>query len=206
MVMLNNSLNAWGTEGFSAALKAELEELRSDVLPIAQAVEPGNRLDDSDLGVIVNGVSEDARHVYATVGVFFAQVVECVSCGGGDGWVAVTSMSGRLASRSGRQARHEEQLRMCIGIYIALFGLLIFYGDYVMEQYGLAAISGPDSAPMVVALGWEMVAPLWPLVALGALAGSAVTALVLRKGRSCATGACAVPSAPQDAPADDRPG
>lgn len=85
MVILNTSVEAWGTDGFSAALKAELEGLRSDVLPIAHVVEEGNRLDDSDLGVIVNEVADDAQHIHAKVGVFFAQFLECVTCGGGSG-------------------------------------------------------------------------------------------------------------------------
>ncbi len=85
MKTLDTSIKTWGTDGFSAVLKAELEELRSDVLPIAHAVEEGNRLDDSDLGIIVNEVTDDAQHIYAKVGVFFAQFLECVTCGGGSG-------------------------------------------------------------------------------------------------------------------------
>ncbi|SCZ52213.1 hypothetical protein [Thiohalomonas denitrificans] len=85
MKILKASIDSWGTERFSAVLKSELEQLRSGVLPIAHAVEKGNRLDESDLGVIINEVSDDEQHIYARVGVFFAQIVECVTCGGGSG-------------------------------------------------------------------------------------------------------------------------
>lgn len=85
MVILADALDAWGTERFRAVLKSELEKLRSDVLPIAHAVEEGNRLDDSDLGIIVNEVTDDEQRIHARVGVFCAQYIDCVTCGGGRG-------------------------------------------------------------------------------------------------------------------------
>lgn len=85
MTFLKSSANAWGTAEFSSTLKAEMERLRSDVLPIANAIGAGNRIDDSDLGAIVNEVRDDAGHIYAKVGVFFAEIVECLTCSGGDG-------------------------------------------------------------------------------------------------------------------------
>jgi len=83
--MLEASLNAWGSDRFSATLKSEMERLRGDVLPISHVIEKGNRVDDSDLGIIVNTVSEEPKHIIADVGVFFAQIVTCLTCSGGDG-------------------------------------------------------------------------------------------------------------------------
>ncbi len=85
MTVLSNSAAAWGSDAFAATLKAELERLRSDVLPIAHAIADGSRLDDSDLGIIVNEVSDDANHIHARVGVFFAEIVACTTCSGGSG-------------------------------------------------------------------------------------------------------------------------
>jgi hypothetical protein len=85
MILLKKSAAAWGTDAFSATLRAEMEGLRGDVLPIVHVVGPGNRLDDSDLGVIVNAVSDDGHQIRATVGVFFAEVVACTTCSGGSG-------------------------------------------------------------------------------------------------------------------------
>lgn len=85
MTTLTQSLAAWNTTAFSDSLKAELERLRSDVLPITHAIAEGNRLDDSDLGVIVNEVGEDESHIIAKVGVFFNEIVSCSTCSGGDG-------------------------------------------------------------------------------------------------------------------------
>lgn len=85
MTTLTAALAAWGTDAFSATLKAELERLRSDVLPIGQVISAGNRIDDSDLGVIVNQVSADESHIFANIGVFFAEIVSCTTCSGGSG-------------------------------------------------------------------------------------------------------------------------
>lgn len=85
MTLLRASLDAWGSEAFTTTLKAELERLRSDVLPIAHVIAAGSRLDDSDLGVILNEASDDVHYIHAKVGVFFTEIVECVTCGGGNG-------------------------------------------------------------------------------------------------------------------------
>ncbi|MDX9741828.1 MAG: hypothetical protein RBT81_11715 [Gammaproteobacteria bacterium] len=85
MTVLRASAAAWGSSAFTSSLKSELERLRSDVLPIAHVVGAGNRLDDSDLGVIVNEVRDDAANIYARVGVFFAEIVNCTTCSGGSG-------------------------------------------------------------------------------------------------------------------------
>ena len=85
MTLLKASASAWGTDSFSSILKLEIENLRSDVLPIAHVIGDGNRLDDSDLGIIIDGVRDDATHIYAKVGVFFAEIVACTTCSSGSG-------------------------------------------------------------------------------------------------------------------------
>ena len=84
MTTLPCALQAWGSEEFKQSLKGELEALRQDVLPLQQAVGRGNRVYDHDLGVTVMGVSDDDEAIHAKVGVFFAEVISCVSCGEGD--------------------------------------------------------------------------------------------------------------------------
>jgi hypothetical protein len=85
MTFLKASASAWGTDSFSSTLKAEMERLRNGVLPIAHVIGDGNRLDDSDLGMIVNAVRDDETHIYAKVGVFFTEIVACTTCSGGSG-------------------------------------------------------------------------------------------------------------------------
>lgn len=81
MAKLENSLIAWNTASFQQTLKAELETLKQDVLPLNEVVEEGNTVVDSDLGVNVIEVSDDEQMIHAKVGVFFAQIVDCLCCG-----------------------------------------------------------------------------------------------------------------------------
>lgn len=84
MVTMTKTLNAWGSDGFKQTLKEEMETFRRDVLPLEQVIDQGNRVYDNDLGVTVMRVSDDADTISARVGVFFAEVISCVSCGEGD--------------------------------------------------------------------------------------------------------------------------
>lgn len=84
MATMPNSLLAWGSDTFKQALQAELETFRRDVLPLDEAVDRGNRVYDNDLGITVMGVSDAGDAIQAKVGVFFAEVIACISCGEGD--------------------------------------------------------------------------------------------------------------------------
>jgi hypothetical protein len=81
MVKLSHSLHAWQTEAFSHTLKSELETLRGDVLPLGEVIGEGNSVLDSDLGVTVLAVAEGDGVIRAEVGVYFAEIVSCCSCG-----------------------------------------------------------------------------------------------------------------------------
>ncbi len=75
---------------------------------------------------------------------------------------------------------------MCIAIYLALIGLFIFYSDYVIDQYALT-VNAEGQGAMVVAVGWEMVTWLWPVVVLAMLIASAVSVWIMRRCRRCKT-------------------
>lgn len=69
---------------------------------------------------------------------------------------------------------------MCIAIYGALFALLLFYSDHVLEQYALAVSIGGEQW-MVVAIGWEMLPLLWPPALLLMVVASGMTLLLTRR-------------------------
>jgi len=69
---------------------------------------------------------------------------------------------------------------MCIAIYLALIGLFVFYSDYVVNQYALTVIQTSGDT-MVIAVGWEMVPALWPLLVAAMVVASAVTLFVARR-------------------------
>lgn len=68
---------------------------------------------------------------------------------------------------------------MCMAIYAILFALLLFYSDYVIEQYALSVTAG-EQQWMVAAIGWEILPMLWPLVLLLMVAASGMTLFAVR--------------------------
>lgn len=81
MTKLSNSLRDWQTDAFNNTLQSELEALRGDVLPLAEVIGEGNTVLDSDLGVTVIAVEDGEGVIQAHVGVYFAEIVSCCSCG-----------------------------------------------------------------------------------------------------------------------------
>ena len=79
---------------------------------------------------------------------------------------------------------------MCIGIYLALIALFLFYSHTVIEQYALSITSG-EGDWMMIALGWEIVLEIWPMIVLSMVIASAVTLFVTLKVKgkaSCCDG------------------
>jgi hypothetical protein len=66
---------------------------------------------------------------------------------------------------------------MCYVIYGALILLFLLYSDALLEPLSLASASA-DGAWMTVALGWEIVAQLWPLLVLAGIVSSFLTYLI----------------------------
>ncbi|MFA7557517.1 MAG: hypothetical protein WCZ20_06940 [Hydrogenophaga sp.] len=69
---------------------------------------------------------------------------------------------------------------MCLAIYAALIGLFVLYSDHVIEQYALSLNTG-GVEHVVVAIGWEMVLWLWPLLLAAMMAASAVSVWATRR-------------------------
>ena len=63
---------------------------------------------------------------------------------------------------------------MCYVIYAALILLFGLYCDSLLQSLVLATTTG-DGGLMTMALGWEMVPHLWPLLALAAVISSLLT-------------------------------
>ncbi len=69
---------------------------------------------------------------------------------------------------------------MCIAIYVALFALLLFYSNHAIEQYALS-VTTAEQQWMVVAIGWEMLPLLWPVVLMLMIVASGITLFVMRR-------------------------
>lgn len=75
------ALAAWGTPGFQATLKRELEALAPDALPLQQGVAQGGLADGADITVSVFSARDDVQAIHANVGVFFTEIIAGCSCG-----------------------------------------------------------------------------------------------------------------------------
>jgi hypothetical protein len=71
---------------------------------------------------------------------------------------------------------------MCYVIYGALILSLGVYSDALLRQYALATTAAQDQWTLV-ALGWELVWVLWPLLAFVAILASALTFFATRVAR-----------------------
>ncbi len=69
---------------------------------------------------------------------------------------------------------------MCLAIYAALIGLFILYSDHIVGQYALSLNTG-GAETVVVAVGWEMVLWLWPLLLASMVVASAVSVWATRR-------------------------
>ena len=69
---------------------------------------------------------------------------------------------------------------MCIAIYTALIALLWIYSDFILESYALSTSSG-ENGWMMVALGWEIIPTIWPVILLMMVMASAVTFFVVQR-------------------------
>ncbi len=79
MIRLPESLRAWNTPAFEAALKRELERAAAE-LPLQQAVTSTSVALDDKVSVMVLGAEEAGGVIRARVGVFFAGIVGGCSC------------------------------------------------------------------------------------------------------------------------------
>jgi hypothetical protein len=71
---LMQAVRAWGRPEFREVLKAEVEGLGVDELPLRQALRSGNFVIDARPRVMVNGVDERGDAIIARLGLFFAGI------------------------------------------------------------------------------------------------------------------------------------
>lgn len=79
MIRLPESLHAWNTPEFAAALKRELEA-QAPQLPLQGAVAATSMALDDAVAVMLIGATEEGAAIRARVGVFFAGIVAGCSC------------------------------------------------------------------------------------------------------------------------------
>ncbi len=80
-VFLPRALEAWHTPAFPAVLKAELEGLPADTLPLQHCTTQGGRVDAGGVTVSLLAAQQTPTQILARVAVFFTELVGGCSCG-----------------------------------------------------------------------------------------------------------------------------
>lgn len=80
ILSLPDSLLAWDSPGFAAALKRELEALPPGSLPLQQGLAATSHALDADIQVMVIATGGTDGAITARVGVFYAGIVAGCSC------------------------------------------------------------------------------------------------------------------------------
>lgn len=80
MLQLRRALSAWGTPIFRDVLKAEIEQLDAQQLPLQQGLSHSSYACDDNIRVVIISVSEEPGVIRATAGVFYTGIISGCSC------------------------------------------------------------------------------------------------------------------------------
>jgi len=80
MIRLPDALKAWGTPGFEAILKREIEQLDAALLPLQQGLAVSSHVTDRPFQAMVISVREDTGMIHAKAGIFYTGVIAGCSC------------------------------------------------------------------------------------------------------------------------------
>jgi hypothetical protein len=80
MIRFTETLNAWETPGFEAILKAELERLDADVLPLQQGLSISSHVANHQHTVIVLRVTDADGFLHVKAGIFYSGIIAGCSC------------------------------------------------------------------------------------------------------------------------------
>lgn len=79
-IRLTDTVRAWGTPAFNAALKREIEQLDSDHLPLHQALSVGSHVLEDTLSAMVIAAAEAEGAIRVKVGLFFSSLLTGCAC------------------------------------------------------------------------------------------------------------------------------
>lgn len=80
MIRLPKSLQAWSTPAFEQTLKAEIECLDKNLLPLQQGLSVSSHVADTRHTAIILHITDDDRKIRAKVGICYAGIIAGCSC------------------------------------------------------------------------------------------------------------------------------
>lgn len=80
MIVLDDSLKAWGSPGFKETFSAEIESLDSVQLPLQQALMQSSYVSDKDFTVVILNISETKNDIVVKTGIFYSGIIAGSCC------------------------------------------------------------------------------------------------------------------------------
>jgi hypothetical protein len=77
---LDQVLDAWGTPAFRDVLKAALEQLSVEQLPLQQGLSQSSYACDDNIKVVIINVAEKSGHIRATAEIFYTGIIPGCNC------------------------------------------------------------------------------------------------------------------------------
>ena len=80
MIILSHALHNFSTTNFNSALKAEIENIDKNLLPLQQGLSLSSYLGPSQFKAIILSISEEDNDIHAKVGIFYTGIIAGCSC------------------------------------------------------------------------------------------------------------------------------
>lgn len=80
MIKLLNALEAWGTSDFENALKGEIQQIDTGLLPLQEGLSHSSHVSEGDISVVILGVTETSKFIRAKTGIIYAGIIAGSCC------------------------------------------------------------------------------------------------------------------------------
>ena len=80
MNILRNTLNRWGTTEFDDLLKADIDQMTVDQLPLQQAITSSSYALDTNIQSIIINKTDDSDSIQVKAGIYYTGVIAGCNC------------------------------------------------------------------------------------------------------------------------------
>ena len=80
MIELSHTLEAWGSPDFENALKGEIANTDTALLPLQQGLSKSSHVSEGDISVVILDVTETSEFIRAKTGIIYAGIIAGSCC------------------------------------------------------------------------------------------------------------------------------
>ena len=80
MIKLFNALKAWETPDFENALKGEIQQIDTGLLPLQEGLSQSSHVSEGDISVVILSVTEASNVIRAKTGIIYAGIIAGSCC------------------------------------------------------------------------------------------------------------------------------